>query len=208
LQADHVERIETRHLELWTGEGSPALVVLVWSAETGEFRARTARNIRAELDRVKPDWPRQQTVSVYFRAADVLARPDVLRLKEAVLEETDTLGGRTRFHARRRRGLLLDLVVGTVATSHKIEAVGAAGDAAVFESGPGWQSGEIDPADVFAPRVLRTALLLYEEVWVPLDLIGVALRVVPPELILSLVERSRLVPSRHTRLLGRREMCD
>ena len=52
-------------------------------------------------------------------------------------DESDAMGGRTRFHSRRRRGLILDLIIGTVNTSQTLSAIGSSGDEAIIELGPG-----------------------------------------------------------------------
>jgi len=196
FDGDFVERLEVRHVLLWTMEESSSVIVFVWSQASGEIRARSARSIREELDNTKPGWSEQQSVSVRFRPEDAADSPSSLRarLTRRLGDELDSKGGRTRFHSRRRRGLILDLIIGTVNTSQTLSAVGSSGDEAIIEIGPGWQAGEIDPGDVFAPRVLSTGLFLYEEVWVPFQTLAVLLRILTPNQLGTLLRDERIVP--------------
>src|SRR5579862_1497142 len=100
----HVERFETRHVNLWTASLASPLVIFVWSRATGEIRFRTASDVRHELDRSGQGWKEQGTVSVPFRLVDRFDAPASLdALSRIVTDELDQLGGVEKFHAARRR---------------------------------------------------------------------------------------------------------
>jgi hypothetical protein len=206
METEHRERPETRHLKLWRDGDAPTLLA-VWSAADGEVRVRGAKSMARELDQVRPGWEGQDTASVRFGPEHSVRTGEELRarMRRLLADESDVLGGQTRFHRTRRRVLLLDLIMGTVNTSQRIgteKTDPGDPDPIDFVLGPGWRTGEIHPADVYAPRVLATALLLFEEVWLPVTLAGVLLRALPVAELLRLLAAGRIVPFASTHALA------
>jgi len=186
--------IETRHLGSWNASPSSVLVAL-WSGVSRRCAFRTARDIVAELDRVRSGWREQTAVSVHFRSEHVLSGKSARDfVRRRVADEADALGGVKRFHQVRRRVLLTDLYLGTSSTAQTItaSAPGKPDDQVVL--GPGWEEAELDRSDVYAPRVLAGALLLFEEVLIPLASFEVVLRALEPRVVQMLLTAGHLVP--------------
>lgn len=185
--------VQTNRLKNWI-DGSTPLVIVVWSTVDGEIGYRSARAAAAELDRLHRDWRAQAEVGIRFRTEDVL-EPGAAKekVKRWVADESDVFGGADQFHRVRRRVLLTDLFNGTGRTSETLTATGEGTNQLHIVMGTGWRGEELDPRDIFAPRVLAGALILYEQVFVPLHLMGVVRDSVGPALNALLAE-DRIVP--------------
>lgn len=193
--------VQTNRLRNWI-DGSTPLVVIAWSDVDGGIGYRSARAAAAELDRLHRDWRTQAEVGIRFRPEDVLeANAAREKVKRWVADESDIFGGADQFHRVSRRVLLTDLFHGTGRTSETLNAIGERGKPLQIVMGTGWLAQELDPRDIFAPRVLAGALILYEQVFVPLHLLGVVHESVGPALNALLAE-DRIVPVASEAWLG------
>lgn len=164
------ERLETRHLGLWTLRGAAPAVVVVWSQPSNEIRWRTAQEILGELESAKPNWESQSTVTVQFRAehsASATGR-DLQGLERRIVAESDLSGGRTSIRLGRRRAILPYLYRSTIPSVEKYTVPTPKGEIQIT-AGPAWANNELDPRDAHAERVLLCSLMLFEETWIPLE---------------------------------------
>jgi hypothetical protein len=187
--------VETRHLAMWADDLAPPTLIAVWSKRSQELRIRTARELMRDVVVQSPDWRRQQTVTIHFRPEHSV--PSARRLddlRRLIGDEADTAGGQTRFHRTRRRILLPQLFAEGCETSVRME-LETRTDAPNIKSfiGGGWNGPDLDTSDMDARRILLSALLLYEEIWMPLSLVGTALRLLGRERFDLLVVGSRLI---------------
>src|SRR5579871_193056 len=128
FEDNHSDSIETRHLALWTDQFALPLFLVIWSVADQQFRFRSARSVREELDRSNPDWKDQATVSVHYRRYDGYSTPQAAQsaIVRMLKDEMDTKGGVETFHATRRRVVLTTLIpAGRVETSKTMQAEGS-----------------------------------------------------------------------------------
>jgi hypothetical protein len=182
------ETFETRHFALWAGPASIPTLLIVWSEASGEIRARSAREILEELDASRPGWRQQATVSVEFSAGHRLAPADIRRRLSA---ELDRDGGLLQFNRNVRRVVLTRFfrMGETHATSMHLELEGTR---KYLVGGEGWTDGDLDIRDVDAVKTLSTALLLFEEVWLPKDHAELAIKTLGTELAARLLDFGRI----------------
>lgn len=191
----HIESLETRHLAMWAHEIAPCTLVAVWSLATNEIRWRTAKEIVREVTVLRPGWKTQGEVGVEFRtehsfSSSVEARKDLCRRIE---DESDHLGGLATVHRARRRILLTDLGLDSIASLTWFEATRADGNKITIVSGPGWLEGDVDPDEVRADRVLAAAALLYEEIWLPIWFLPVIVKMLEPGTFVRALQRRKIV---------------
>lgn len=193
-------RLTTRHLRLWSR--AMPVVVAAWSRASQEVRWRLATEIIADL-RVG-QLQDQETVQVPFRTSDSFDSPGQMReqLHRRIADCYDRLGGVQRFHSSIRRVLLTDLYPeGRSNTSQGYTLEGTKGDLH-FEHGPSWKNGDLNPAEVYAPRVLTGALFLYEKVWYPLGATETVVRALGTTTFANLIKEQRLVPYKLQNTVG------
>lgn len=201
--------VDCRHLGNWTG-GPGTVLIAAYSAHDGQIAYRTARQAVVELDATRVGWREQASTTVHFRPEHILGGVVGRRtIRRWIADEADTRGGVQQFHTVQRRVLLTDLYHGQVGTSTTIEARGQGdGSETKIFVGPGWTDGELDPSDVYAPRVLAGALLLYEQVLLPIDFLGVALRSIGSDSLRALMDAGRIVPVATESVVGFRAAAD
>lgn len=190
----HSLSVPSRHLELWLGP--PPIWVFAYSEADDLFRVRSASDLGREADQQSPGWRDQEKVTIRFPEESTLTmRMTKVDLYRLVRDGLDQQGGLQGFHEARRRVVLTDLFhVGTHTTSRVLQADGEDGRKITLISGPGWTDGDLDADDVFAPRVLAGAFLLYEEIWVSVGILEVVAAVAGSTLLREMVETGRLVP--------------
>lgn len=188
----HSETIDTRHLHMWSARTAPCTVLFVWSRSSSAFRCRTARELRREADHLRTGWMNQGTVTFDFRREHTFN--DLEALRRRIDDESDREGGVSAFHAARRRIVMTEVIADGMPTGFTVHfGAGKEGAASgVLYLGPWWQGEDLDPAEVDGLGVLASAVLLYEEVWVPLTLVNAVLRLLGPVLFQSLLESERL----------------
>lgn len=187
--------VETRHLALWADDiAFPALIVL-WSKRSQELRIRTAREVMTNVGVQSPDWRSQKTVSIPLRPEHTVpGRRSLESLRRLVRDELDAKGGRIRFHSARRRIILPQLFIdgGETSIQMELDTRSEAPNVHAF-IGAGWNGLDLDASDADARRILLSALLLYEEIWMPLSLTTTVFCLIGRERLDRLLRESRLV---------------
>ena len=189
----HVERISTRHLNLWSARNAVCTVLFIYSAASDSIRWRTARDLRREVDLLRAGWLDQDTVSVEFREEHALEELD--RLLRSVNDESDWDGGVSEFHVTRRRVVLTDIFVdgANTGTTFALRRGSPSGsEDGYLYVGSGWMANDIAPADVDGLVALAGASLLYEELWVPLTQATNTIRLLGRPLLEDLITKGRL----------------
>jgi hypothetical protein len=199
----HTEVFEVRHLQLWADDLAQPVLLVIWSKALDRFRVRSARQVVQELQKTNPDWGEQVSCTVEFRREHECSSSDVARhqLDRLIADEADRFGGVKAFHKAVRRVLLTELYSGRVNTSVLIQA-GRPGREITCVEGPGWTDGDLDPAEREATRVLSNALLLFEEVWLPLQFIEVAMLVLGPATLRNALEQRYIIPYTFSTFVG------
>jgi Domain of unknown function (DUF4365) len=184
--------VETRHLAVWSDPGAAPLMLVAWSAATGDFRFRSARHIREELDRLNSGWRNQESVTVHLNKEHAFESSAAARasLRRQVGDENDQQGGIVRFHEARRRLVVTTLFKGTVTTSQTLEISGPKD--LTLRVGEAWIQQDLDPYEVRAERVLAAGLLLFEEMWIPMNSTRVVGQIVGYDLLLELLSSRRI----------------
>ncbi|MBK9035139.1 MAG: hypothetical protein IPL61_28390 [Myxococcales bacterium] len=186
--------IDTRHLALWTDPTATPMLVVLWSKPSNSLRVRTARELRTEVDVRSADWTSQDTVSCSFRPAHQFGT--VVGLEELARmmgDELDALGGRLQFHRHRRRVLLSSLMATRLSGPMTVQFKESATDGGpgALHLGTGWEFADIDPIDRGIHKFV-SALLLYEEVWLPMQFAADLVSALGLTHVAALIERRRL----------------
>lgn len=188
-------QVETRHLALWSNDIAAPTLIALWSRRSQELRIRTAKEVMPNVEVRSPNWRSQSTVIIPMRPEHAVPGARSLHdLRRLVSDELDTKGGRTRFHSARRRLLLPQLFIEGGETSTRVELetrTHAPNVKALI--GAGWNGPDIDSADTDARRIFLSAVLLYEEIWMPLSLAVTIFRLVGRPRLERLLLESRLI---------------
>jgi hypothetical protein len=187
--------VETRHLALWSDDNAPPILIALWSNRSQELRIRTAREVMLNVQVQSPNWRSQGEVSIPLRPEHAV--PDARSLdsiRRQISDELDAKGGRTKYHSARRRLLLPQIFIdgGETAAHLELETRKEGPNVNVFIGG-GWNGHDVDPADTDARRIFLSALLLYEEIWMPLSLTSTVLRLIGRARFERLLLESRLI---------------
>jgi hypothetical protein len=205
LRQSHPVVLETRHVALWADELSEPTLIMLWSRTTRELRVRTAREVLSEIEISSPDWHSKNEVTVRISTAHVwkLDRRTHASMLRILIDELDKAGGQRRFHRSVRRILLTHIVLDKMATLHTVQFESADGTSGgTIYVGDGWDGPELDKADTDGHRILLAALMLYEQVWLPLPVIGAAHHLLGPRAFAALADSGRLVFMAPARRVG------
>lgn len=183
--------LEVHHLQFW--ELHPTFGLMMWFEQGGEFRWRTAKEVTRELDTVRPGWRDQTTTTVEFRAEhrvrSSLAKEKLLR---RCRDECDQAGGRTAFNSAVRRIVLSDVLMEGHVTSNILTLEAEKDTEEEFRMGPGWQAGDLLAWDVDTHRQMVGALMLFEEVHMPLGYAGKVFTVLGEGLAKEMIRQGRI----------------
>ncbi|MDZ4404284.1 DUF4365 domain-containing protein [Prosthecobacter sp.] len=196
IEQNQSEQLKVRHLVEWTSTQFPVLIAL-HSIPSNTTRWRFADEVVNNLENESPKWRTQTTVAVNFKDSDEYL-PEQFHpwLGRCLAMAYDKEGGHSRFHKVCRSVFLTEIYHDHVFTGQHFNIAAERRGASIANcvTGMQWSKGELDEKAVTARRVLAGALLLFDQVYFPAQLIRSAVAALGFQRFINLTREQRLIP--------------